>query len=384
MKRFLLLAVVIAAPDIAWGQDYKPDFNCSADHSKDSIATMLCQNSEAAKHELMFDQSYYALRHLIGQSGWKYLKQEAIADDDIFKQCVGNVDPGNPQVLPPVDSACYISNMDILTAKYKHRLSGAALEEANRSIDDHIALQAKLIALGYLPSTAIADGVYGEATRQAIQTWQRVSQRPQADGFLSDSDAIALLSKGSIPHSETSDNSPVAPSIKTSSTLENNQTSRAGSATQEESLISIVDTGRQEYADGQNDFQKGASRPRRANRICNLMQPPVANNWVGTVEELSSNSSGYGVLKIRISPHITIGTSNNSFSDSLSSQRTLISPSDPVFTQVSSLRIGQAVIFSGRFSTSQDDCLDESSITQSGSMEDPDFEMHFTSVTPAN
>ncbi len=83
-----MMAALSSLPMAADAQEYKPDFNCSVDHSKDSIATMLCQNSEAAKHELIFDQTYYALRQIVGKAGWKALKQEAIADDDALKVCV--------------------------------------------------------------------------------------------------------------------------------------------------------------------------------------------------------------------------------------------------------------------------------------------------------
>lgn len=207
MRRVLLLVAALVAPGVAWGQTYKPDFNCAADHSKDSIATMLCQNSEAAKHELIFDQTYYALRQIVGKAGWKSLKQEAIADDDVLKECVAPIpDDGS---LPVADPACYIAKMDAITAKYKSRLSGVALEEASRAIDQHIALQQKLVDLGYLPVGTQADGVYGEGTRQAIEVWQRVSRRPAASGFLSQADASVLL--GSIPATSAENASPKAP-----------------------------------------------------------------------------------------------------------------------------------------------------------------------------
>ncbi|MCP1215098.1 peptidoglycan-binding protein [Acetobacter orientalis] len=196
MKRFVLLALITSVPNIAWAQEYKPDFNCSVDHSKDSIATMLCENSDAAKHELIFDQTYYALRQIVGKLGWKALKQEAIADDEVFKECIApDAMDGS---LPKADPQCYISKMDEITQKYKARLSGSALEEASRPIDRHIALQQKFIDLGYLPAGSIADGVYGEGTREAISTWQRVSHRPSDDGFISDADA-AVLSGASAP-----------------------------------------------------------------------------------------------------------------------------------------------------------------------------------------
>ncbi len=190
MKRFVLLAAIIAVPNVAWAQEYKPDFNCSVDHSKDSIATMLCQNSEAAKHELIFDQTYYALRQIVGKAGWKALKQEAIADDDVLKECIGP--DAMDGTLPKADPQCYISKMDGITQKYKARLSGSALEEASRPIEQHIALQQKLIDLGYLPSSAVSDGVYGESTRRAIGEWKSSSGLPQVDDFISNRDASAL------------------------------------------------------------------------------------------------------------------------------------------------------------------------------------------------
>ena len=98
------------------------------------------------------------------------------------------------QSIPENGPSCYIDGISQLTTQYKNRLSGSALEEANRNIDQHIALQQKLIDLGYLPAGSTADGVYGQSTRQAISTWQRVANRPMSDGFLSDSDAINLSS----------------------------------------------------------------------------------------------------------------------------------------------------------------------------------------------
>lgn len=191
MKKFVLLAAIIGVPNIAWAQEYKPDFNCSVDHSKDSIATMLCQNSEAAKHELIFDQTYYALRQNVGKSGWKNLKQEVIADDDALKECIVSFTPDGS--LPDTDPECYIKKMDAITEKYKSRLSGPALEEARRDLDQHILIQEKLIDAGYPAKGGAADGVYGEATRIGIARWQKKRNISQT-GFVSDDEAKLILS----------------------------------------------------------------------------------------------------------------------------------------------------------------------------------------------
>ncbi|WP_338332021.1 restriction endonuclease [Acetobacter sp. LMG 32666] len=173
---------------------YRPDFSCSADHSKDSIATMLCENSEAARHELMFDQTYYALRQLVGKDGWKSLKQEVMADDAVLGECLDSTQQPGAQNIPLADPACYIAHMDALTDKYKARLTGVPLEEANRPIDEHIALQQNLIDLGFLTQAQRADGVYGEGTRAAITKWQQANTTSPADGFISDADAEQIAS----------------------------------------------------------------------------------------------------------------------------------------------------------------------------------------------
>lgn len=180
------------------GKSYLPDFDCSVNHSKDSIATMLCQNSEAAKHELIFDQSYYALRQIVGKDGWKALKQEVVSDDAEFAECLNPPTAPDDQRPPLADPTCYITHMDALTEKYKGRLTGAPLQEASRSIDQHIALQQDLINLGFLRGTSQADGVYGEGTRAAIIKWQKSRGDAVADGFLSDSDAERLSSQSAL------------------------------------------------------------------------------------------------------------------------------------------------------------------------------------------
>lgn len=197
MREWVWAACVVAsagiAPSLANAQTtYHPDFNCAKVDPNDSIALMLCQNSDAAKHELIFDQTYYALRQVVGRAGWKALKQEAIADDDALRACVSQLQPADGPQPPPADPSCYVEKEDAITAKYRPRLTGAALEEATRPIDAHIALQQRLVDLGYLPAGTAADGVYGESTRQAIQTWERVSHQPEIDGFISDQGAKTL------------------------------------------------------------------------------------------------------------------------------------------------------------------------------------------------
>ena len=106
------------------------------------------------------------------------------------------------------------------------------------------------------------------------------------------------------------------------------------------------------------------------------------SDWVGTVETLSSTNDGKGIFVVRIAPHITLGTTNNGLSEALSEDKTLIPTDSPLFAEVARLHTEQKVVFSGRLSRG-DDCFKETSLTFTGDMTEPDFEMRFTSVQPA-
>lgn len=206
-------AAAESSPGLETFGHYNPDFDCNVDHSKDSIATLLCENSNAAQHELIFDQTYYALRQIVGKAGWKTLKQQVISDDGALKVCI---DSSAPMVgTPKADPDCYISKMGEITDKYKTRLSGASLEEANRDINEHIKLQQQLINLGYMPAGSVADGVYGESTRAAIIKWQKNIGYHNPTGFLSDDDAPKLMASTPVAQvtskSEPKYTSPMAP-----------------------------------------------------------------------------------------------------------------------------------------------------------------------------
>jgi hypothetical protein len=126
---------------------------------------------------------------------------------------------------------------------------------------------------------------------------------------------------------------------------------------------------------------QGALRPERANALCALLPDRTVRDWAGTVETLSSTNDGRGVLVVRISPNITLGTTNNALSEDLSTEKTLIPIGSPLFAQVASMHTGQRVVFSGRLSRGED-CFRETSLTVTGDMTAPEFEMQFTATRP--
>lgn len=149
---------------------------------------------------------------------------------------------------------------------------------------------------------------------------------------------------------------------------------------EQEAFSAAIDTARTAYANGKNEMEKGAARPMRAKAICAALKRKVATDWVGEVYKLSSNSDGKGVLAVTIGKDVMVKTWNNSFSDI--ADETLIDPDRPVFKQAAALSAGQKVRFSGRFIASSTDCVRESSLTISGSLNDPEFIFRFEKIEP--
>lgn len=154
------------------------------------------------------------------------------------------------------------------------------------------------------------------------------------------------------------------------------------SAANQERFIRAVIEAREVYRKAPHDLAAGAARVIRKQQICAALGSASVRNWEGTIYDLSSNSDGKGVLTITIGPHVWIKTWNNSLSDI--GDNTLLSPSSPVYAAALSLRKGQKVRFSGSFIPNDTDCVREGSLTQNGSMTDPEFIMRFTELGPAD
>jgi hypothetical protein len=149
----------------------------------------------------------------------------------------------------------------------------------------------------------------------------------------------------------------------------------------EQAVLRVVRAEAQRYEAAPNEMARGAIRPERARALCAALPGGAAQNWAGTIETLTSNNAGDGVLAIRLDGTTIVKTWNNSFSDI--GDRTLIAAGSPLHAQVAAMRTGQAVIFSGQLLRG-DDCFHEASLTMSGGMRAPEFLMRFTAVRPAD
>lgn len=155
-----------------------------------------------------------------------------------------------------------------------------------------------------------------------------------------------------------------------------------GMPDKQQQFLSIVDAFATKYKAAPNDMAKGALRPQRAKALCDLLKSVKVTDWAGTVRKLSSNNEGKGVLVVTLNRASNVATWNNALSDM--SDRTLIQPGTPLHEAAIQLSRNQTIIFSGSFIRGDTDCIRESSLSQSGSMTDPDWIFQFLSVKPAS
>jgi hypothetical protein len=143
-------------------------------------------------------------------------------------------------------------------------------------------------------------------------------------------------------------------------------------------FIGAVTSARTSYKNAANELAAGSMRSSRQQAICNAVINQQASDWVGRIETLTSNGDGKGVVSLSTTEYIHIATWNNGLSDIR--DNTLIDPNASMFKQLAALKVGDLVIFSGRFSSSNTDCVGEQSVTLQGSMTSPAFTMRFTSI----
>ena len=127
-------------------------------------------------------------------------------------------------------------------------------------------------------------------------------------------------------------------------------------------------------------MQRGGFLSTRSNALCNLLRPLnfKLNKWIGTINNIDSNSDGKGVLSIRLAKDIFVQTWNNALSDF--STNTLLEPNSNVFNAASEMTRGDKVMFSGNFLREKTHCIEEQSITLGGKVSEPEFTFKFSNI----
>jgi TPR repeat protein len=168
-----------------------PSFDCSK-IGRDALSTIICSSPQLSVQNLLLGQTYYALRHQVGAFGHDALKAEAKASNTAMKQRCAV--PSTPPLPLSAQSyvACIQSETDRIRGTWMSRLTNEDLEEAKRPVEQLIAAQQELIRQGLLSNATVADGIFGDATRKALSSWQAANGLP-AIGSLDDKTATLLL-----------------------------------------------------------------------------------------------------------------------------------------------------------------------------------------------
>lgn len=146
-------------------------------------------------------------------------------------------------------------------------------------------------------------------------------------------------------------------------------------------MMDIVMKAQVDGAKVANDMQLGGVKATRDSSLCSTLKSTVAENWVGKIQTVDSNSDGKGVLAVSIAPDVLVKTWNNALSDIMA--QTLIEPGTPLFTTASTMKRGDLVTFSGFFIKGKEgDCLSEGSMRLKGKVLEPEFIFRFDNIAP--
>jgi len=137
----------------------------------------------------------------------------------------------------------------------------------------------------------------------------------------------------------------------------------------------------QPYNEAPNDLKKSVLRTNRKSEIKTVLGSARSfKEWIGKINTLQTTGDGKAVLSIKLlGSGVQLKTWNNGLSDI--GDDTLIKQSSSLFATIAELKVGSRVKISGSFIKSTQDYVRESSMSEHGSMTDPEFIVKFKSVS---
>ena len=151
--------------------------------------------------------------------------------------------------------------------------------------------------------------------------------------------------------------------------------------TEQQEFISTIEQFSKEYESADNELKKSAIRTKRGEAFKSVLKNSRNfSNWVGIVKTMETTRKGKANFGVEIEgTGITLSNMNNELSDMF--DNTLIEQNSPLYQTISELKKGDKVFVSGEFLKSiNNDYIYELSMTEGGSMENPDFIVKFKDV----
>lgn len=156
-------------------------------------------------------------------------------------------------------------------------------------------------------------------------------------------------------------------------TLVASEAAAVSTPSKEQQLIGICKTYQVMYDAAKNALKRSGLVTKRKSEIGSVFQGELSvENWVGTLESLSTDSGGDATVTIRLSEGVTIWTIGAG----------KINIGSALWDQVAEFEEGQKVAFSGNFFRGEKHFLKETSFTERGAMQEPEFSFQFSTIRP--
>lgn len=251
------------------------------------------------------------------------------------------------------------------------------------------ALFTLLLIIGIIGSIFIdnyEDGIDYYNKKEYIKAYESLSRVPQDDKNYSD--AIAKINEIK----------PIVDSLKIAKENAENEKETNEKAAEEneekikenpklafpktqQDFLNVLEQTEKEYKEQPNELKKSAVKTKRGNLIKNALgNTRNFNEWIGIVRNMETTSNGKAIFEVELEgTGVTIMTMNNEFSDLFGN--TLIDQKNPLYNIIAELKKGDKVRVSGEFVESpENDYVYELSMTEAGSMKNPDFIVKFQKI----
>jgi hypothetical protein len=174
-------------------------FDCSRIGTGQSVPALVCQTPELQIADLRQMQAYYTLRHAQPARQQELRNQFTSRIQALVRDC--STEQVRASGSQPTCVAQAFGNLrDSWIQQLQQTGNAAALEEARQPVEQFVDAQRVLRTRGFLPDSAVLDGVYGSGTRDAIARFQ-AERGIASSGFLTGATLAAL---GGSPGSRTS------------------------------------------------------------------------------------------------------------------------------------------------------------------------------------
>lgn len=145
-------------------------------------------------------------------------------------------------------------------------------------------------------------------------------------------------------------------------------------------FLGVVAEYKERFRSAANELQQSTLRDQRRTAVVKVLGSQlIAENWIGTLRNLETNTEGKAIVSVRLASGVDLLTWNNALSDTM--HQTMIDKGTPVYAALMNMTVGDPVMVSGKFVPSDQDGALETSMTIDGSMNAPEFLFRFNQIS---